>query len=196
MASTNQDTIHTLFAQEKVAQETTKMMSTLGLLDADALAVSFISTTPFSTQIVKQNGLAKMVPVKPVQPSFPTNGGGPPGQMAPQQFPPFAQGNSQYPAPDARGSYNAPPPNPTGWYGAQPAQPTLPRGPPAAAPIPGIQNLSADEAVGSSCSPLYYLMKPSEYANVRSGNVSSRSRHATATSKSDIHATREWQFSS
>jgi hypothetical protein len=40
MATSNPETIHTLFSTDKVAQETTKMMSTLGLLDADALAVS------------------------------------------------------------------------------------------------------------------------------------------------------------
>ena len=44
MATTTPETIHGLFSTDKVAQETTKMMSTLGLLDADSLAVSFSRT--------------------------------------------------------------------------------------------------------------------------------------------------------
>ncbi|KIM31814.1 hypothetical protein M408DRAFT_327236 [Serendipita vermifera MAFF 305830] len=134
MAATSPETIHSLFAQEKVAQETTKMMSTLGLLDADALA----------------NALAKMVPAKPAEPSFPPAAGValiPPGPLNPQPVPPFAAGIPSFPPPDPRGPYGAPPPNPAGWYGGAPPQPAPPpRGPAAAAPIPGIQNLSADEA--------------------------------------------------
>ena len=51
MASTDvgRDAINkTIFAEHKVAEETVKVMATLGLIDADALAVRLLSLFPHS----------------------------------------------------------------------------------------------------------------------------------------------------
>jgi hypothetical protein len=157
MAKSNPETIHTLFSTDKVAEETTKMMSTLGLLDADALAVSLSAARHPKRLLIyssTQNALAKMVPAKPAEPTFHANGA-PPVLPPPPQNPllsaPFGGGLPSYAAPSAQGPYGAPPPNPGAWYGAPPAPSHSPRppmpGPSVAPPIPGLQNLSASDAV-------------------------------------------------
>jgi hypothetical protein len=106
-----------------------------------------------------------MVPAKPAEPTFIANGA-PPVLPPPPQNPllsvPFASGMTSYPIPNAQGSYVAPPSNPGAWYGAPPPPSNSPRpllpGPPVAPPIPGLQNLSANDAVRG----LGFFVKPGD----------------------------------
>jgi hypothetical protein len=117
MAATadGQKTIAGIFGQEKVAQETIKMMSVLGLIDEEALAVSTIFIQPtvrpkemctlLTLRFLLQNGLMKMVPGDGKQQPPATTGAGGSGSV-----PSHPNGSQAFPSLPPPSTVGVPPP--------------------------------------------------------------------------------------